>query len=78
MKLRLLLLLLSLIFLSGCQDRGDAVAWAGVWHVAKAMKEGYPVESGAQILQGMADRHAEINEYEIDKRGIPMIKKEDQ
>lgn len=78
MKLRLLLILLSLTILAGCQNRDDAVAWAGVWHVAEAMKNGYPVESGAQILQGMADRHAEINDYEIDKRGVPMISQEDQ
>lgn len=78
MKLRLLLVLLSLILLAGCQDRDDSVAWSGVWHVAEAMKRGYSVESGAQILQGMADRHSEIHEYEIDKRGIPMIEKEDQ
>lgn len=77
-RARLLLLLLSFL-IAGCGGaRDDAVAWAGVWHVAEAMKKGYPVEAGSEILQHLADKHAEIHEYQIDKRGIPMIRQEDQ
>lgn len=78
MKRHLFFILLAALLCAGCQDRDDQVAWAGVWHIAEAMKRGYPVEQGAVMLQGMADKHAEINDYEIDKRGVPMIQKEDR
>ena len=75
--MRLTAFLLACLVLSvttGCSTRDDEkVAWAGVWHVGEALKRGYPVEKGAAILQGMADRHAEVHGYQIDKRDVSML-----